>query len=145
MVKSPGNKPLRVMIVDDDPDHAFFVQEAMAASGVQHTCETASGGVDALARMRAGKPLPHLVLLDLNMPIKDGRDVLREMRADSSLAAIPVVVLTTSDNPRDVGDCYVLGASSYVVKPFGLSELCDAMRNVLTYWSTIALVPNRVA
>lgn len=132
---------VRVLIAEDNDDHLFLARVALqAVQGVQIEVVTAQDGEEALDYLHGrgdfeGRQLPHLILLDLSMPRKDGLTVLKELRADQSLARLPVVVLTSSDRPEDVDAAYDLGANSYVNKSRGLTSLAD-------FWTQTANLPS---
>lgn len=133
-----------ILAVDDDEQDVELLR--LAARGTGIALETVCDGEQGLAYLRGegaykGRPSPALVLLDLNMPRKDGRAFLAERRADPRLRVVPVVVLTTSVSPRDVRDCYALGANAFVTKPCGFNAYCAALRAIAHYWSAVARVP----
>jgi CheY-like chemotaxis protein len=142
-------KRFRILVVDDDPQDVELLRHALRACGEELCMDAVGDGTEALAYLRreapyADRPLPHLVLLDLNMPRKDGRTFLAERRADPRLLAVPVVVLTTSCAQRDVRDCYALGANCFVTKPVDYDSYCKALRAVETYWTSVAALPEGV-
>ncbi|AXV08615.1 two-component response regulator [Euzebya pacifica] len=132
---------VRVLIAEDNEDHLFLARVALqAVQGVQIEVVAVQDGQEALDYLHGrgqydGRELPHLILLDLSMPRKDGLTVLKELRADEMLQSLPVVVLTSSDRPEDVNAAYALGANSYVNKAKGLSNLAD-------YWTQTANLPD---
>jgi CheY-like chemotaxis protein len=138
--------PLRILAVEDDEQDVELLRMALAGAGV--ALETVGDGAAALAFLRhqgpyARKPRQNLVLLDLNMPRMGGRAFLAERRADPDLLSIPVVVLTTSASPRDVGDSYALGANCFVTKPVGYENFRAALAAVARFWSSVAERPGR--
>lgn len=137
--------PFDILLVEDDPADARLAQIALRASKVLCNVHHARDGVEAMDYLRdlnaGGGKHPDLILLDLNMPRKDGRQVLEEMRADSALRSIPVVVLTTSDVDRDVAASYSLGANSYVTKPMDVDEFCAVIRGIENYWFSVVKLP----
>lgn len=141
--------PFEVMIVDDEPADARLVKLALAQG--PHACNItlAGHGQEALSVLRrsngdgARAYVPDLMLLDLNMPLMNGRELLRELKGDETLRLIPVVVLSTSDADRDITAAYALGASGYVAKPVDLEELFAAMRRVMDYWFATVLRPHQ--
>src|SRR5262245_59563669 len=116
-----------VLLVEDDEDHAFLVCRALEECGAPNHCVVVRNGVEALSHVRNGGGTPDLILMDLNMPLKDGRATLAELKQDPVLRRIPVVILTTSEYSRDVAQCYERGAASYLVKPIDLEELFVAI------------------
>lgn len=143
-------KPIRILLIEDDPGDADLAQDAfrqMSGGGeVSVTCDVAQDGAEALAYLRSKTPLsgnssPNLILLDLNMPKKSGIEVLREIKADERLKHIPVVVLTTSDDDRDVLEVYRLGASCYIRKPAGLDGFAKLLAAIEAFWLTLVRYP----
>ena len=141
--------PIRVLLADDDEDDCFLIGRALAAISVDSEFRTVHDGEALLTLMRDRndtgserlEPWPNLVLLDLNMPRMDGREVLAEIKSDPLLRRIPVVVLTTSKAHTDVLRCYDLGANSYVVKARAFNVLLDDMQHLMNYWTELAMLP----
>jgi len=134
---SRGQALVPVLIVEDDEADAYLVRMAFSDTKMGVKLSHLSDGVDALEYLRQGQNIrPRLILLDLNMPRMDGRDFLAEMKADTLLREIPVVILSTSDSPRDVALCRELGAADYIVKPMDMEELNDAVRGLARFWSS---------
>lgn len=137
--------PYEILLVEDDVGDAKLAQIALRDAGSQCGVRHVRDGVEAMAALRGavakGEKLPDLVLLDLNMPRMDGRQVLREMRADSVLRSVPVVVLTTSAVDRDVAASYSLGANSFITKPMDIDEFCTVMRGIENYWFSVVRLP----
>jgi CheY-like chemotaxis protein len=139
-------EPIRILLVDDDPADVRLTQEALKEHKV--FCETAvaGDGIEALAYLRREGPYtsvtrPDIILLDLNMPRKDGREALREIKADPFLRQIPVVVLTTSKSEEDVFRSYDLGANSFVTKPVTFQSLVELMKTLGSYWLEMVELP----
>jgi len=139
-----------VLMADDDEDDLLLVRNAFSLAGIPIELRSVPDGeelVEYLLRRNKYKdtdlfPEPSLVLLDLNMPKKDGREVLAEIKAHPVLRQIPVVVLTTSREQVDIQKCYEMGASSYVTKPNGFNALVDVLKTVGKYWlETVELPP----
>jgi two-component system, response regulator len=136
--------PHLVLLVEDNPDHTYLTQLVLEGADVAHEIVHAVDGEDAIDRLQgsgqhAGEGLrPALVLLDIKLPRVDGFEVLRIMRADPVLRLIPVVVLTTSNNPADIAQSLAFGASDYVVKPIGLNEFERKLCGVLRYWLSVS-------
>lgn len=129
----------QVLVVDDEPGDVELIRLALAESPYRCHVTSAGNGREALDFLRGQRAAskassPDLMLLDLNMPQMNGREVLREMKADPDLAHIPVVVLTTSVVERDVLASYSLGASGFVTKPMDMDEFFRAIRGVEEYW-----------
>ena len=141
----PSGNRSTIVMADDDADDRLMVQEALAEAGVTNKLYCVEDGeelLDYLYRRRQyailGKtPYPGLILLDLNMPKKDGHEVLEEIKADPELRHIPVVVLTTSKADEDIARTYDLGASSFIVKPVAFESLVAIMKTLTTYWFEI--------
>ncbi|HIJ62851.1 MAG TPA: response regulator [Rhodospirillaceae bacterium] len=135
-----------ILIVDDDPGDVELIKLALQEARLLCTASVANNGEEAMAFLRqqppyADQPVPDLVLLDLNMPRKNGKEVLAEMKDDLGLSTIPVVVLTTSDTERDVVASYQLGAAGYVVKPVDIDELINIIRGIGNYWFSVVRLP----
>ena len=135
-----------VLLVEDDPADVELTQYTIAKSKVWIDLHTVGDGVEALAFLRregkyADAPRPDLILLDLNMPRMDGRGFLSELRADSNIKAIPVVVLTTSQTDEDIFKSYQLGANCYITKPVGLAEFTKVVDAIEDFWFTIVCLP----
>jgi len=136
-----------ILLVDDNPADAGLTCEVLATSERQANIQTVSDGEEALAFLhRTGKytdaTRPDLLILDLNLPRKDGRAVLAEVKADPELNEIPVVVFTTSRSGRDIDRCYELGANSYMTKPGNLAQFFSAVRSLENFWFGFATLPN---
>jgi CheY-like chemotaxis protein len=148
MSDSGGRNPrvARILLVDDDPADVRLTREALRDGKVHAEIDVVKDGVEALAFLRregpyAGVGRPDLVLLDLNMPRKGGREVLAEMKADPALKRIPVVILTTSEAEEDVMKSYELGASCYVTKPVDLMQFSKVVRALEEFWISIVRLP----
>jgi CheY-like chemotaxis protein len=139
---------LSVLLVEDDPGDVLLVREAFAERRGEDRLAVVSDGVQALAFVRAegdyaGAQRPDLVLLDLNLPRKNGREVLAEIKADRELATIPVVVLTTSEADEDILRSYELHANAYVTKPVDLDRFIAAVRQIDDFFIDLAKLPPR--
>jgi two-component system, chemotaxis family, response regulator Rcp1 len=130
-----------LLLVEDNDADVVLMQEALREAGLEHTLTVAPDGERALSHLREPRGLPDLVLLDLNMPRKDGREVLEEIKADPELLDVPVIVLTTSQSPTDVAFAYRNHANAYVRKPNGLDELMGVARAIRDFWMTAATLP----
>jgi CheY-like chemotaxis protein len=129
-----------ILLVEDNQADALLIQEALRQASVHMDVERVPDGEAALRRLREG-PRPGLVLLDLNLPRKDGRAVLAELKADPDLHTIPVIVLTTSSAPSDIAFAYENHANSYVRKPLGLDALVEAAQAIRDFWLRTATPP----
>ena len=136
--------PQRVLLVEDNPDHTYLTELVLEGADVAHEIVHAVDGQEAIDRLQGGGAhrgdalQPALVLLDLKLPRVDGHQVLRVMRADPALRLVPVVILTTSNNPADIEQSLALGASDYVVKPIGLNEFERKLCGILRYWLSVS-------
>ncbi|MGO9819251.1 MAG: response regulator [Solirubrobacteraceae bacterium] len=136
--------PIVILLVEDDPGDVVLVREAFEHNKVQNELRVASDGVNALEQLHDPEfSLPDLILLDLNLPRKDGREVLAEIRADPRLTAIPVVVLTTSDAETDILRSYELHANAYVTKPVDLRQFLEVVREIDNFFVTVVKLPSR--
>ncbi|MDX1545419.1 MAG: response regulator [Rhodothermales bacterium] len=122
------------------------MQEVFSESGIWHALDVAETGEDALAylaqRLEHRQPLPELILLDLNLPTLDGREILARIKRDAQLCHIPVIVLTTSHAERDVQDCYRHHANCFITKPIDLDAFVSIMASVQRFWFSIVQLPN---
>lgn len=140
------NKDTGVILVAEDDDEDFNLTErAFKKLRLSRKIVRVKNGQELIDYLRNGKsPRPDLVLLDLNMPIKDGREALQEIKSDERLKDIPVVVLTTSNSEEDVAHTYHLGVNSFIRKPFRHKELADMVRDLSHYWFTTVRLPHGV-
>jgi CheY-like chemotaxis protein len=141
---------LQILLVEDDPDDVVLMTEVLGETGIPSDLQVASDGEEAMdvfyrRRGFADAPVPDLVLLDLNLPKKDGRQVLREIKAHPTLCRIPVIVLTTSAHEQDVLDAYLQHANAYVRKPVGYAALLEVIGSIQRFWAGTAVVPPRAA
>lgn len=146
MNPSHTGRPAEILLVEDNDDDVFLLREAFRRSPVKINLQHVENGAECLALLRkegryAQAATPDLLLLDLNMPIMDGRQVLAALVADPVLCALPVVVLTTSSNERDVRQMYELRCSTYIVKPLDLDDFEHAVRLIGDYWFAVATLP----
>ena len=134
-------RPMRILVVDDSAEDIQLLEEAMQEFGLDAELESACDGEQALRRLRDGERLPDLVLLDLNMPRRSGREVLEELKQDAALRSLPVIIFSTSSSPFDVEDCYDRHANSYLVKPIDFDGLGDVVRALDAFWFRHAALP----
>ncbi|MDT0302212.1 response regulator [Streptomonospora wellingtoniae] len=137
---------IEVLLVEDDPGDVLMTKEAFAEHKVGNNLNVVSDGVEALRFLRregehADAPMPHLILLDLNLPRKDGREVLEEVKKDEGLAHIPIVVLTTSEAEEDILRSYRLHASAYVAKPVDFEQFIQVVRQIDDFFVTVVRLP----
>jgi CheY-like chemotaxis protein len=143
----PDAKSIDVLLVEDDPGDTLMIREAFEDNKVRNRLTCVTDGVQALEFLRregnyGGAQRPDLILLDLNLPRKDGREVLAEIKADDSLRSIPVVVLTTSQAEEDVLRSYELHANAYVTKPVDFERSIDVVRQIDNFFVTVVKLPN---
>jgi chemotaxis family two-component system response regulator Rcp1 len=139
-------QPIEILLVEDSPGDVELTREALADAKVSNNLSVVGDGIEAMAFLRkeepyAAAPTPDLILLDLNMPRKDGREVLEEVKADQELRRIPVVVLTTSQAERDILTSYNLHANCYVTKPVDLTQFIGVVRSIEDFWLTVVKLP----
>ena len=138
-----------ILMADDDDDDCMLVREALAESRLANQLHVVKDGEELMDYLyHRGKylekitsPLPGLILLDLNMPKKDGREALREIKTDPNLRKIPVIILTTSKAEEDIYRTYDLGANSFIIKPVTFNALVEVMKNIGKYWLEIVELP----
>ncbi|HXG31271.1 MAG TPA: response regulator [Thermodesulfobacteriota bacterium] len=142
-----GNvKPIEILLVEDNPGDARLAQEALKEGKMNNNISVVRDGVEALAFLRqegkyAEAPRPDIILLDLNLPKKDGREVLAEIKEDPDLKRIPIVVLTTSEAEQDILKAYNLHANCYITKPVDLDQFITVVKSIEDFWLTIVKLP----
>jgi two-component system, chemotaxis family, response regulator Rcp1 len=141
--------PIEVLLVEDSPGDVRLTREAFKDAKVHINLHVASDGARAMAFLKregeyAKAPRPDLILLDLNLPKKDGREVLGEIKEDSSLKTIPVVILTTSSSEADILRSYQLHANCYITKPVGLEGFLTVVRSIDSFWLSVVRLPHEV-
>lgn len=143
-------RPINILIVDDDEDDVFFAKRALDKSHLPHNAYSVRDGIELLdyLHQRAGfteqsAPRPDLILLDLNMPKMNGKEVLKAIRENPELAHLPVILFTTSEAAADVMTSYRLGANSYIKKPGDFDGLVAVMKALKEYWIEHATLPRR--
>jgi CheY-like chemotaxis protein len=139
-------KPIEILLVEDSPGDVLLAMEALKEAKVMNHVSVASDGVEAMAFLRrqaphADAPHPDLILLDLNLPRMDGREVLQEVKTDPVLRRIPVVVLTTSRADADVMKAYDLHANCYISKPVDFRQFMDVVESIEGFWLTVVTLP----
>jgi chemotaxis family two-component system response regulator Rcp1 len=139
-------KPVEILLVEDNPGDADLARDALESSKIRNTLHVVGDGEEAMAFLRqSGKfkdaPRPDIVLLDLNLPKKDGREVLAEIKADEELKRIPVVILTTSRAEEDILKSYNLHANCYITKPIDLTQFVKVVKSIEDFWFTIVKLP----
>jgi len=142
----PNAQPIEILLVEDNLGDARLAEEALKDSKIHNNLHHVEDGVEAMRFLRrqedyADVPLPDLILLDLNLPRKDGREVLEEVKEDPELRLIPVAVLTTSEAERDLVKTYYLHANAYIVKPIDLNRFIEVVEAIENFWFTIVKLP----
>jgi two-component system response regulator len=138
--------PIEILLVEDSPTDALLAKEALAISKVSNTLHAVTDGVEAIAFLKQeGKyknmPRPDLILLDLNLPKKDGREVLAEIKRDERFKRIPVVVLTTSEEEKDIFESYGRHANCYIVKPVNFDKFAQVVKDIEGFWFAVVTLP----
>ena len=146
MTRGAPSRPVEILLVEDNPADVRLTQEALIEGKVLNNLTVANDGVEGLAVLRReGKhvnaPRPDIILLDLNLPKKDGREVLSEIKTDETLRRIPVVVLTTSRAEQDLLQTYDLHVNCYIVKPVDLDQFITVVQSIEDFWFTIVKLP----
>jgi CheY-like chemotaxis protein len=139
-------KPVEILLVEDNPGDVRLTMEALKEGRILHHLTVVKDGVEALAFLRHEEPYsnaitPHLILLDLNLPKKDGREVLAEIKTDEKLKRIPVVILTSSQAEQDVWKSYNLHANCYITKPVDLDQFISVIKSIEDFWLGVVILP----
>jgi CheY-like chemotaxis protein len=142
-----SGQPIEILMVEDNPGDVRLTQEALREGKVRNNIHVLTDGVEALAYLRrqgryANASRPDVILLDLNLPKKDGREVLAEIKVDPNLLRIPVVILTSSEAEEDILKAYNLHANAYVAKPVGLEQFMAVVRQIEGFWLEIVKLPD---
>jgi CheY-like chemotaxis protein len=137
------------LLVEDNPGDVRLTQEALRSHKVQNNLHVVGDGEEAMAFLRkegkyANAPRPDIILLDLNLPRKDGREVLADIKSDPNLKTIPVVVITSSEAEQDVIKSYNLNANCYVTKPVNLDQFIKVVQSINDFWLTIVKLPSSI-
>lgn len=140
------SRPIEVLLVEDNPGDVRLTKEALKEGKVRNNLHVVSDGVEAIAFLRregryAGAVRPDLILLDLNLPRMDGREVLREVKSDPALLNIPIVVLTSSEAEQDIARAYELHANCYISKPVDLDQFIHVVQSIEDFWFTVVKLP----
>ena len=148
MTQTLPGRPIEILLVEDNPGDVRLTQEALKTGKVANNLHVAEDGEEALAFLRkegryADAPRPDLILLDLNLPKKSGREVLAEIKQDPDLKKIPVVVLTTSRADEDICRAYRLNCNCYVAKPIDLEQFIKVVKSIEDFWFTVVTLPPR--
>ncbi len=140
------SRPINILLAEDSPTDVMLTREALAHAKVLNILHVVENGVEAIEFLRregpyAGVPRPDLVLLDLNMPRKNGHEVLAEIKADDRLKTIPIVILTTSRNESDLMKAYGSHANCYIAKPVDFEAFAEVVRSIENFWFTVVALP----
>lgn len=143
----PHGEPIEILLVEDSPGDANLAREALVTSKVHNTLHVVGDGVEAMEFLRrtgahASAPRPDLIILDLNLPRMDGREVLAEVKSDADLKRIPVVILTTSSAEEDILRTYNLHANCFITKPIDLDQFMKVVKSIEDFWLCIVKLPN---
>ena len=145
-MQSEAGEPIEILLAEDNPGDVRLTEKALERGKIVNNLHVTENGVEAMRFLRregeyADEPQPDLVLLDLNMPRKDGREVLEEMRGDPELRRIPVVVLTSSEAEEDVVRSYELSANAYLTKPVDFEGFVDIIERIEEFWFSVVKMP----
>jgi CheY-like chemotaxis protein len=142
------SKPVEILIVEDNKGDVGLIEEVFEEAKIRNKLHVAEDGEEAMLFLRAegkfsGSPRPDIILLDLNLPKKDGREVLKEIKQDSSLKNIPVVILTTSGAEKDILRAYDLHANAYITKPLDFDQFIKVVESIGNFWLEIVKLPTK--
>ena len=145
-------RSIRILLVEDNPDDVAITRRALSRGALDDELMVARDGQEALDMLRrqgdyagpSALPFPDLILLDLNLPRVDGREVLKEVKADLTLKRIPIIVLTTSQRDEDIVNTYGLGVNTYIRKPVNFDRFREVVQTLHNYWVTVATLPARL-
>lgn len=148
MTNGEIGRPVEILLVEDNPGDVRLTREALREGKIRNRLHIVSDGVEAIAFLKqegnhANAPRPDVILLDLNLPRKDGREVLAEIKDDERLRRIPVVVMTTSSAEQDILGAYNLHANCYVTKPVDFDQFIEVVRSIQDFWFTIVRLPEQ--
>jgi CheY-like chemotaxis protein len=143
------SKPVEILLVEDSPSDAALTIEALEAGKVANKLTLVEDGVEAMDFLRrrgkyAKATRPDLIMLDLNLPRKDGREVLVEIKNDPDLKIIPIIVLTTSHSDKDILQSYQLNANCYITKPVDFTQFIDVVKSIEKFWLTVVTLPQKI-
>jgi CheY-like chemotaxis protein len=148
-VNASETRPIEILLVEDSPSDAALTIEALEAGKIANKISHVEDGVEAMAYLRrqgrySNASRPDLIMLDLNLPRKDGREVLKELKSDPALKMIPVIILTTSNSDKDVMQSYELHANCYITKPVDFKRFIDIVRSIENFWLTVVTLPQNI-
>jgi CheY-like chemotaxis protein len=146
MLNQRTNRPIEILLIEDNPGDVRLTKEALRTSKVPHRIRVAEDGIEASAILfqqgqHADAPRPDLIVLDLNLPRKDGRAVLAEVKADPRLKRVPIVILTTSQSEPDILQAYDTHANSYITKPMDYEKFQAAIKAIESFWLSVVRLP----
>ncbi len=138
-----------ILLIEDNPGDVLLTREAFKECGHNHSITAVKDGVEGLKYLKkedpySGAVTPDLVLLDLNLPRKDGRELLKDMKSDEDLRTIPVIILSTSKNELDIEKCYELDVNCYITKPVELDNFIEVIKSIEQYWMKSAKLPKTI-
>jgi CheY-like chemotaxis protein len=141
-------KPVEILIVEDNEGDVGLIEEVFEEAKIMNNLHVAEDGEEAILYLHgkgkfSGSPRPDIIILDLNLPNKDGREVLRELKEDNNLKNIPVVVLTTSNAEKDILRAYELHANAYVTKPLDFNQFINVVGSIVNFWLEIVQLPTK--
>lgn len=144
-----NTRPIEILLADDDAEDRMLIMDALKESRLKNNIQCVENGEELIDFLynknkfsdKSKYTLPGIILLDLNMPKKDGREALKEIKADKNLRSIPIVILTTSKAEEDILKTYNLGVNSYITKPVSFSAMVDVMKTLNKYWFEIVELP----
>ncbi|MEE4380167.1 MAG: response regulator [Candidatus Competibacteraceae bacterium] len=147
MSQLTSHRPIEILLIEDNPGDVLLTREGLEEAKVRNNLYVVRDGVEALDFLRrqgtyAQAERPDLILLDLNLPLKDGREVLQEIKHDPHLRSIPVVVLTTSESDEDILRSYELHANCYITKPIDMAGFIQVVKSIDDFWFTVVRLPN---
>lgn len=149
MISGSTAKKLEILLVEDSPSDVRLIREALRETAIEISMAVTKDGVEAMDYLhrseRGAEVRPDLILLDLNLPRKNGREVLAEVKSSAGLRQIPVLVMTSSHADQDIADAYSLNANCYITKPFDLNEYLDVVRAIENFWFLTATLPDGLA
>ena len=148
MSEGKDGRPIDILLVEDNPGDVRLTKEAFKEGKLKNNLHVVKDGVEAMAFLQkegkyASASCPDLILLDLNLPKKDGREVLKEIKADENLRRIPVVILTTSKSEEDILKTYDLHANCFITKPVDMEQFIKIVKYIEEFWFTIVKLPRR--
>jgi chemotaxis family two-component system response regulator Rcp1 len=140
-MQKDNGKIIDILLVEDNPGDVELVREALNEGKVRNELHVAMDGVEAIRFLKQSNPCPDLILLDLNLPRMNGREVLQEIKSDPKLGIIPVVVLTSSKEEEDIVRSYRLHANCYITKPVNLEQFLNVVKSIQNFWLAIVKLP----